>query len=611
MKTKESLKYLQRTIKKIEPCIKEDDEIEEIKLFLNHLEKACKLCNDISEKHLLKKILESPADNNELRTLQSEINEAHSKLSSFMSAKLLTMFCENIDFQNKELHKIAVLQENNMAGINIVTDKAIRRPSAPLGFTVQEDKNEFILSWKPCEGDVSEYQLSYDEHEDSIVSVGNVTTLTLGSPKVQPGNVYPMKIRGINKGGKGEWSDIVVGQFTKPLPQRPEISNLLLRATIAVVTVKLPKAICSTESPITCVEISHVTATSKKLTCSDFKIEPGNYTHTFTVRELHPDTKYNFRAKAKNTEGWSKPSDLREGLTLSLPPIPARPNPPIIKACSSTEVKLIVQVPENTHDVKSPIIRWRVIGYGTEKEEIDASYPISVTSFADKYLKLCVSNLNPNQQYTLKVFAKNELGWSQPSERFTIHIASPSVPINVRVSSKRSHSLIKIRWNAPDSSLITHYEIMKKTRKGSYDEKPITVPANKFSATFTNLKHNTRYCFRVRTCNGTRASTWSKDIETNTRIHKGIKAAFAPVVWIVGTATAPIVMPIAAGMAAGEIRKEKSGRDAAVAAGTIGGMVLGTVGAPLVGAAWGHAFVHGIDDESDQSDDEDAVIIEC
>ena len=505
-----------------------------------------------------------------------------------------------------------------MAGISIVTDKTIRPPPAPPGLTVQEDKNKFILSWKPCEGDVDKYELCYDEQEeDSIVQVGNATTLTLGSPRVQPGNVYPMKIRGVKEGVEGEWSDIVVGQFTKPLPQKPKISNLLLRATMVDVTVKLPEAICSTESPITCVEISHVAATDKKLTSSEFEVEPGNYTQTFTVRELHADTKYNFRAKAKNAEGWSNPSDLREGLTLSLPPIPARPNPPIIKAFSSTEVKLIVQVPENTCDIKSPIIQWRVIGYGRDQEEIDASYPVSVTSFADKYLKLetlGVSNLNPNQQYTLQVLAKNEFEWSQPSERFTIHIASPSAPINVRVSSKRSHSLIKIRWNAPDSSLITHYEIMKKTRKGSYDEKPITVPANKFSATFTNLKHKTYYCFRVRTCNGTHASTWSKDIETNTRIHKGIKAALSPVVWAVGTATAPILMPIGAGMAAGEVGKEKGGKKAAVAAGaagTVGGVVLGTVGAPLAGAAWCHAFVHGIDGESDQSDEEDAVIIEC
>ena len=65
-KTRESLEYLQRTIKKIEPYIKEDGETEEIKQFLNHLEKAFKSCNKISEKHLLTKLLQ--------QHLQSSLN---------------------------------------------------------------------------------------------------------------------------------------------------------------------------------------------------------------------------------------------------------------------------------------------------------------------------------------------------------------------------------------------------------------------------------------------------------------------------------------------------------------------------------------------------------
>ena len=182
------------------------------------------------------------------------------------------------------------------------------------------------------------------------------------------------------------------------------------------------------------------------------------------------------------------------------------------------------------------------------------------------------------------------------------------------MSSKRSHSLIKIRWNEPDSSLITHYEIVIKKKKDKY-EKPITIPANKFSATFTKLKQNTKYFFRVRTCNGTlHASDWSEEIEANTRIHKGIKAAFSPVIWAVGTVASPVLTPIATGAVAGMLGNEASGKKAAVAAGTagtVGGAALGIVGAPLVGAGMAYSFVHGIDDLSDQSDDEDAVIIEC
>ena len=610
---KESLEYLKLTIHKIEPYIKKDSDTKELTDFLSHLENSSKLCSDILEKHPIIKVATIPSIIIKLHTLEAEVKAANSKLMLFMAANNLTMLSESIELQNEKLDKIVLLQENSMAGIHKVEDSSIRRPPAPPGFIIKENKNVFTLSWKPCGGVVDEYEVCYDEQNQSILSAGTGTTLKIGSPRVQPGKVYIMKVRGVNKGGKGEWSNSMVGQFTKPFPQKPEISNLLLRATIAVVTVTLPEAICSTESPVTCVEISYTTAHSKKLFSSEFKIEPGNHTYNFTVKDLHPDTKHNFRAKTRNTEGWSEFTDFREGSTLSLPPIPTKPNPPLIKACSSTEVKLIAQVPENTCGINSPIIAWRVTSCSGDKENVDRQYSVNEKSFAAKSVNLAVSNLDPKQQYTLQILAKNERGWSEPSRKFTIHIATPSPPKDVRVSSKRSHSLIKIRWNAPDSSLITHYEIEKRRKKDDYDENPITVPANKFSATFTKLKHNTNYCFRVRTCNGIHESDWSEEIETNTRIHKGIKAVLSPAVWAAGTVASPILTPIATGAAAGMIGNEASGKKAAVAAGTagtVGGAALGIVGAPLIGAGMAHAFVHGTDFLSDQSDDEDAVIIE-
>ena len=427
---KENLEYLQLTIKEIEPCVKKDDsDIEELAQFLTQLENISKSCTDISEKHLVKKVLTMPGVILRLNTLEAEIKVANSKLNIFMAAKNLTMLSESIDFQNKKLNKLSILQENSTAGIYITVDNSVRRPPAPPGFTIRENKNKLILSWKPLRGVIDDYQICYNEQENCIVSVGNVTTVELGPPRVQPGNVYVMKVRGINKGGKGEWSDSMVGQFTKPFPQKPEISNLLLRATIAVVTVKLPEAICSTESPVTCVKISYSTVNSKKLSDLEFKIEPGNHTDNFTVKELYPDTKYIFRVQTRNTEGWSEPSDLRESSTLSLPPIPAKPIPPVIKACrSSTTVKLIAQVPENTCGIKSPIIAWRVSGLSGDKETVDRRFKLSEAMFIEKSTTISISDLNPNQQYTLQLYAKNERGWSKPSEKFTIHVATPFTP---------------------------------------------------------------------------------------------------------------------------------------------------------------------------------------
>ena len=549
LRIKENLGYLEQKIKKIEPLLKEDSDTEEINQFLVHLQNIRQLCSSISEKHTLVKFTKAPGIIAKLDTIESEVKMANSKFLLFMAANNLSMLCESTDYQTEKLGKMVALQENSRAGVNLIEDKSIRRPPPPPGLNIQENKNKFILSWKPSGGIVDEYEICYNEQEDCTMTIaGKLTSIELGSPRVQPGKVYVMKVCGINKGGKGEWSNTVVGQFTKPLPQKPEISDLLLRSTIAVVTVKIPDAICSTESPIECVEISYASATSTKLSNCKFKIEPGN-DNVFTIREMHPDTRYNFRAKTKNAEGWSKPSDLREGDTLSIPPKPTKPDCPIIKACTSTMVNLTVQVPANTCSIKCPIIAWKVLGYIADKEEIINCKELDKNDFMDKSINLTVADLNPNQQYMLQLQAKNENGWSEPSDTFEIHIAMPFTPKDVRVSSKRTHSLIKIRWDKPDSALITHYEVVGRTKKGNYSNEALKVPPNKFSVTYTKLKQNTYYYFKVRTCNALYASAWSEEIETNTRAHKSIKAVLSP--------------------------------------------------------------VHDIDDLSDQSDDEDAVIVEC
>ena len=490
-----------------------------------------------------------------------------------------------------------------------------------MGLIIQENQNKFLLSWKPSTGTVDGYEVSYDEHKNFILPVGKVTTIEIGSPLVLPGNIYTIKVRGINKGGEGEWSDAVVGQFRKPFPQRPEISNIFIRSTIAAVTVQIPGAICSTESAVTYVEVSYVSTASTKWSNYEFKIKPGDDTYYFMVRDLLPDKIYNFRARTKNAEGWSEASELIEGTTLTLPPKPSKLDPPTIKPHPPNNVEFVAIVPENTCGKTSPIIEWKVTGYGADKEKVDKLYPVdekilmNENCFEEKSFDIGTADLNPNQQYTLQLFARNENGWSAPSEKFTICIAKPSTPIKVRVSTKRTHSLIKIRWNPPDSSLITHYEIVKRTKKSKNgEEKPNIINADKLSATFTKLKQNTHYCFKVHACNGSYASSWSKEVEANTRIHKAIKATLSPAVWVAGTIASPVIISVTTGAVAGMIGKEESGNKVAVAAGTagtVGGAVLGTVGAPLVGAGMAHAFVHGVDTLSDQSEDENAVIIEA
>ena len=195
------LEYLQMTIKKIEPHLKKDDDTEEIQQFLAHLEKAGQSCTEISEKPAINKLAASlPADISKLHGIEAELERASFKLQLLITSRHLSESCSNADFQNQMLTRISSLQENSRAGVHIVQDRSVEPPSAPHGLAIQGDKNKLILSWEPSEGIVDEYEVCYDEHNDCTIPVETTTIVELESPKVQPGNVYVMKVRGINKG---------------------------------------------------------------------------------------------------------------------------------------------------------------------------------------------------------------------------------------------------------------------------------------------------------------------------------------------------------------------------------------------------------------------------
>lgn len=359
------------------------------------------------------------------------------------------------------------------------------------------------MSWEPVDETVTNYELSYDDELMAIKSLeGGISTVEIEEPWVVPGKIYTIKIRGVNSGGKGEWSNSVVAQFNKPVPRQPPPPQIkFVGPTKAIITVNPPEKACSTESPVIKWLIEYVEdGSGSEWQEAYYDTEPGKTYYTFSLCDLKPDQRYHFQISAKNTEGWSKPS---------------------IKISNTT---------------------------------------------------------------------KNVI---------------PLMPTRFRISSKRTHSLIKIRWNPPEhnNAYITHYEVRKRVKKdGNYDH-PISI-GNKLSFTFENLCHKTTYVFQVQACNEDLKSGWCNEIEGKTRVHKAWKAALSPAVFVVATAGAPLLTTMGLGIAAGEATKDR-GKGAAVVAGTagtLGGVAIGTVGAPLIGAGLTHLFVHGIDKLSDQSD---------
>ena len=600
----ENLKWIEQTIKNIEPYIKSDSDTKVIKEFDNNLQNINELCNQISEKDVIEKFSLAGSILDQLKYLEAQVKLAYSQLQLFLVTNNFIRLNEATE--NEISKKSFILQENFETGLTIVRNKSVKRPPPPPGFTAQESKNDVILSWKPFEGSVERYEVCYDEEEDCIIKVEKeVTSIEIGYPRISPKKrMYTMKVRAINEGGTGEWSQPAVVQFTKPLPQNPDITEILLQSTTGFVTVNIPRPVYSTESPVTCIEISSIIVPGGiKWRNWEFEIEPAvqvdnNITHTFPIAELHPESEHRFRVRSRNAEGWSEYSYKQQhDSTLPLPLLPGRPNPPIIKASGKNMVDIGIKMPENMCSINSPIIAWNIKGYATglynsDLIEINEHYESDSDQNDFRIISMEIPDPRKMYMYTLNLLAKNESGWSEPSKEFIIDITKPLIPKNFRTSSKQSPSQIEILWNAPDCEYITHYEIKRRVKNDMHGKELVKIPSNKFRAIFKNLRQNTSYYFKIRTCYEPRISEWSNEIEASTcsEKYKGVKAVLsAPVTKVMGIAKSPI----------NEKRKKSAN---AIASGAVGGDL----------EASSTSTGSSVDKSNDQSDgDNDTFIIQC
>ena len=475
-----------------------------------------------------------------LLAIEDELKLAMDKLQLFTSILTLKVTCESRDAASQNTHLLYEIRDEikaatqNDVGIDYIPDSSTKRPSAPRDLTIQEGKNSFILSWQPCCEQIDKYELCYHESENRACFIDRTKcSVEIGAPKVKPSSknlLYTMKIRGVCGNIKGQWSNTVVGQFLKPLPQKPTIKKLFLRSTIAEITVTTPAAICATESAVTCWQVAYIIDTGTEWSYGEFAVETNETDQTFHVHNLEPKRRYTFKVKAMNVEGWSDFSYEISGCTNKLPSKTAKPSPPLIETLSRTTMKITVESPEGANFM-APVILWQVTAIYFDcsaRREI-----IKKISFKPNYAKECssfnIGDMTPKQQYNFKVIAKNERGWSQPSDT-VIAFTGPPLPPTIRPSSFKSTSLIKVRWELPSKyTRPSYYEICKKTKgiRGKECDVQRNISGDKSSVIFTNLNDNTTYYFKLRCWNGLYASEWTEEIPVKTD-HIPMRRKFSP-----------------------------------------------------------------------------------
>jgi hypothetical protein len=131
--------------------------------------------------------------------------------------------------------------------------------------------------------------------------------------------------------------------------------------------------------------------------------------NSYTVENLKPGVRYNFRVKAKNVAGWSQPS--REEVTVTLKPEfvkPDAPGVPEVAKVGKRFAELKWSAPER--DGGS-----RITGYVVEKKQVGADYWSKAFPYLTPETNCVVNDLIDNVEYEFRIKAVNKAGESDPS----------------------------------------------------------------------------------------------------------------------------------------------------------------------------------------------------
>ena len=360
----------------------EVQKVEEIYSDLKTALNLIKLKVSSNKSSSIKQWATAPQTKQQLKDIEAKIQDAVQK--SIELTAILTLDAVN---------RLHILQHFNTCRTWPVTSDTTKSPYPPQ-LHIEELGNKFILTWSTNDEDVSFFELCYDEDEHlSMPLDGNMHKIEIGFPQVVSGRIYSMKIRGINEGGKGKWSDLVVAQFTKPSPHKPDPPIVHMVSTSRVMlTVVPPQSSHETESPVTEWNVQYIVGLDKEWTLENYKVTPSEERHSLDVNNLIPNQKYYFRVQAVNAEGesdFSQPVCFKTEFKLSL-------DPPEIDIISASTVKLTIQSPK-----QSPLVTGWELRCTHEPPK-----PITYTEESEDEIQTFVlEDLLPNHNYSIQVQA--------------------------------------------------------------------------------------------------------------------------------------------------------------------------------------------------------------
>ena len=386
---------------------------ESIHSFNDSINECERLCHELLNERFIKHVAFLSSQKTKLKNLERELENAHNSLTLGYNRAVL-MKVSSFGRQVKETSdRLEATVIHPMVGIYPGRSNKHSTLQRISQLAVNEDQNDLLLvvKWHDHQNSaesVERYEVRYDDGNNMIVTEtpDNLQSdestsfqMKLGTPKLTRGRKYTFQVRAVNSQGPGEWSEAVIRQYKKGVPNKPQKPKLTVNSPTKI-TVTVPLDTETNGSPITkCVVeyMMYADNISNNWQCLSYDIcDHRDKIVNVPVESLTPSTVYTFRVKMVNEDGESKPSESVQEFTQH-----CIPGPPQGLRVSSKRSDKSIKIRWNIPAVNPQAVA------GYEAQILLAKKNCWSTFKTMKHSKLSATNndLKSNTKYKFRVIA--------------------------------------------------------------------------------------------------------------------------------------------------------------------------------------------------------------
>ncbi|CAH1395279.1 unnamed protein product [Nezara viridula] len=284
-------------------------------------------------------------------------------------------------------------------------------PEGPLEISGMTDTS-CTLSWGVPFSDggtpILDYLVERRESGNAWIKIGSTKELHIVTSSLKKGVSYEFKVSARNRVGEGQslLSDQIIAGTKKTPPSPPEnvqVTNIASKS----VTLTWEPPLSNGGSELTGYVIEKQAVMSNLWT----KVVTLDATVTnYTVENLKEKSEFYFRVFAENGIGLSFPTTTSLVSLKTHATVPSPPTAPLeVRSTGATSVFLAWGVPES--DGGAPLE-----GYKVAVRDVKKTMWMEVGRVSADVQRLTVKDLQENHEYLIRIFARNEVGFSKPLE---------------------------------------------------------------------------------------------------------------------------------------------------------------------------------------------------